>query len=238
MDTLPLARVFSVENAPATAKIVHLLRHAQGTHNIAEDNGRSLQHWDACLTDHGVRQCHAIRAGLMNMDVACILVSPTTRTLQTAQHVFQDALKAGVPCVAQEAFRETVNFCCDARRTVPELYRDFPFADFSHLENETDPIWAHYMNRFGDHLAFTECRETADFARLHQRLRLAVSAISQRPEQNIVVVTHNAFLMHLFDVYSSPGIIDFADPAAKSLLQAPFDNCEMRTAAFDFSPSL
>merc|ERR1711879_608353 len=130
-----------------------------------------------------------------------------TRTLQTAQLTFKEATEVGVPCVAEEAWRETVNFCCDGRWPVSKLKCDFPSVDFSQIKDESDPIWAHYEQQFGDHVAFDGYRESGDLKGLAQRLRRAIASLAQRPERSIAVVTHNAILMHLFNMFSNPGIV-------------------------------
>eukprot|EP00887_Chlorella_sp_A99_P000005 scaffold16.g5.t1 len=77
-------------------KIVHLIRHSQGFHNVAGEADpaayKSHDHLDAHLTDLGWRQAHALGRHIHAMGAAfradVVVVSPLTRTLETAAAAF------------------------------------------------------------------------------------------------------------------------------------------------------
>ena len=106
-------------------KVLHLIRHGQGYHNVAGGaDPVAYRHWDwedAHLTPAGWQQALALRAHLAGLGPAfrpgLVVVSPLTRTLETAAGVFgapwqppaaaggDGAAAAGAPPVmlAQEA---------------------------------------------------------------------------------------------------------------------------------------
>lgn len=118
--TLPGAWAFSADGA----KLVHLIRHGQGAHNVAAAlrgaeayKDQTLR--DASLDDVGVQQATQlgqwIRDARMVVDV--VLVSPLTRTLQTASYMFPEPRPAGLHFVAIEMCREAHGgHPCDQRR--------------------------------------------------------------------------------------------------------------------------
>ena len=90
---LVVARLHSVHNAPPNSKIIHLLRHAQGTHNICPvPDYKYPQHIDARLTPTGMDQCRLARDATNNLEVECIISSSMTRALQTARYSFEGAI--------------------------------------------------------------------------------------------------------------------------------------------------
>lgn len=94
-------RLFSLPNAlnlktdnqpplvslPPTTKILHLIRHAEGTHNISPDH-KTPAHLDATLTRRGVDQCRELARYTKHLKVDAVLVSPMTRCLETARLSF------------------------------------------------------------------------------------------------------------------------------------------------------
>lgn len=85
------------------------------------DNGgdptrRAAEQLDAVLTPFGLEQCGALAkltAGLAGVEL--LVTSPLRRCVQTALHGFQPHIDRGVPLIALESVRETVNFTCDRR---------------------------------------------------------------------------------------------------------------------------
>ena len=83
-------RLFSLHNSrysSPTSKIIHLVRHAEGTHNVSEDH-KTPAHLDATLTAKGVGQCHELAKFTRNLELDAVLVSPLTRCLETARLSF------------------------------------------------------------------------------------------------------------------------------------------------------
>jgi hypothetical protein len=86
-----------------SCKEVHFIRHAQGTHNEAEERAASeglyadpadillevnsgKLYWDPELTEKGVKQCETLNTNFPALDtpIELVVVSPFYRTLQTA----------------------------------------------------------------------------------------------------------------------------------------------------------
>eukprot|EP00904_Undaria_pinnatifida_P003935 jgi/Undpi1/13542/HiC_scaffold_8.g03201.m1 len=199
------------------AKTIHFLRHAQGTHNEAAlVEGRAaymkIEHLDARLTDFGIEQCASLKATKhgIEKEAQLVVVSPLTRAIQTAMLSIEQA--EGVPWVALECIRErSGEHPCDRRRRVSELKVEFSSIDFDAVTDEEDVYWD----------ALGSKRETDEA--MAGRARELFAWLRARPETNIAVVTHSAFLSCLFN---------------KALLAPPhlakwFENCELRTIYMD-----
>lgn len=183
---------------PNRVRTVHFVRHAQATHNEAQkQRGRAAYKdpafHDARLTDFGFEQCAALRPSVQKIaqSVELVLVSPCTRATQTALHCFQDVPADGsVKWIALECLREkTGQHPCDGRRPVSVLRKEFPKIDYDFMEDDSDV--------YGEEVLGLEKRETDEMiiARAHQFF----DWLKDRPETNIAVVTHSAFLSILFN---------------------------------------
>ena len=142
-------------------KTLYLIRHAEGLHNQAKANAtRDRTHsppyavlfenvtgrtyWDAALTPQGRSQCEEARLKMLVSEAAfaepeVVVVSPLTRTLQTASLIYEPGSR---PFVASELCREKVDvYICEGRRNVSELRKEFTHVDFSSVE--TDEVSIH-----------------------------------------------------------------------------------------------
>lgn len=183
-------------------------------------------------------------------DIECIISSPMRRALQTAQHSFEHILRLDqpniqstqeekkvenkhIPFVACEAWRETVNYLCDQRLPLSDLRESFKHVDFDHIQHEHDPIWEKYESLHGAHDEHVTARESRDDKGLRERATLAWDFIGQRNERNIAVVSHSAFFMHIF-TRPELGVVAYADDEVECLMtNKPFENCEIRSIAFE-----
>ena len=200
----------------AGEKLLHFVRHAQGTHNLDPTQNRSPASHDARLTPDGTLQCAALQERTRAICPELVVASPLTRTLQTATLSFEPQLKASnASVVACESLRETVNFLCDGRRSIPVIRSELPDIDFSHVEHDHDQIWAHYENIHGPQSEYAGLRETANLDALRARAAEAMTWISQRPEREIVVVSHCAFLRHLFAFGHERGALGTQSPVVE-----------------------
>jgi len=235
---------FSLFLAERTKK-VHFIRHAEGFHNVEttkQGTNECLHHapgqgarehplWDSRLTDKGIAQAKALKEHLAHRPSGgrsftafdLVVVSPLTRTLETAQHIFGPARKPGLPAflcegavqpprilVREECRERWGQYVCDGRRPIREIAPEFPNFDFSELE-------------YDDDLFYTEDeREPLE----HTRARAVqfLEWLKKRPEKCIAVVTHSPFLRHLFMQFG-------ADKSAedKDTLQRLAGNCELRS---------
>lgn len=231
---------FSIFLAERTKK-VHFIRHAEGSHNVASRNAGTdavlvdnMDYWDAPLTEAGVEQCLDLRRHLANRPSQgrpfthfdLVIVSPLTRTLQTAQHIFGPPRKPGVPSFLSPPFEDTSlprpqilvreearerwgYYSCDGRRNISEIMKEFPDFDFSAIEHDEDVFYT---------------REREPTAHIKDRTIQFLEWLNKRPEKCIAVVTHSSFLRHLFMQFGG----DQAD-TDKSILQRGTGNCELRS---------
>ena len=234
----PRVSLFPAERA----REIHFIRHAEGHHNVAtrEAGGSNdpllrgdrpaaeCALYDARLTPAGVEQCRALRrrlradGKLSSFDL--VVVSPFTRTLETAMHVFGEppaggedgappTLDAGVAYVVREECRERWGlYVCDGRRPMREITADRALAagfDFSGVADDDDA-------------RYEDAREPDDAC--CARAARFLEWLSRRPEKRIAVVTHSSFLRHLLMQFG-----DGLSPADAEALRAPVGNCELRS---------
>lgn len=247
-----------------TVKVVHWIRHAQGYHNVnggADAQKRSCI--DARLTPHGIGQCQGLAEQIRNApegsrlahvrdNAELIITSPVTRCVQTALHSLEPVLEQnpGIPFIANEAIRETVNFNCDRRRPIHEIAADFPMVDFSvACPNDEDAIWEYYEKMLGDDTEYKLEREQAEIHVIADRTRAFFEWLAEeRDEQNIIVCCHATVSRCIFN-YGHPGktacdiaqlldtrgpeaedipVINYANRDAESMRE-DFKNCELRS---------
>ena len=202
-------------------KLIHFLRHAQGTHNVDGDY-KSERNIDARLTRRGFEQCQEFATGATKtknmMDVDCVLSSPLTRCLQTALYSLPHLLlgetvtnttTTKIPFVAKEFWRETVNYNCDRRRTLSEIQAEFPMVNFDNCndeEDDDDALWKQYRTRVGPD--WDTHMESAELYKVADRARAALYDLDHRPEDKILVCTHSAFLRCLLNWGQEGGVPD------------------------------
>lgn len=103
---------------PAT---VHLVRHAQGYHNLSKENEKLP---DPSITPLGEQQCDELRASFPHHgEIAHIVSSPMRRALQTSIRAFgQETL---YPVVALEDLQEVSDLPSDTGSSVAILGAEF-----------------------------------------------------------------------------------------------------------------
>lgn len=223
----PAARLLSYRPdhraVKSSAKIVHFVRHAEGTHNLAGASESKLPlHHDARLTVKGREQCHDLSISTRNLGVECVIVSPMSRCLETAKLSFPHCYESQeVPFVADENWRETVNYLCDSRQRRTVLKGEYPSVDFNFIDHDDDPLWNHYEDKFGCYKTHTRLRESNDPESLFKRIRSAWQSIFERSEKNIAVVSHSAFFLHQFQPYHQrlQNLIEYGDQDVHSSLR-------------------
>lgn len=247
---------FSLFLADQTRK-VHFIRHAEGYHNaetektgsnhcLLKPEGKTASEhplYDSRLTTKGVDQAVCLRKILAHRPSGgrsftafdLVVVSPLTRTCETALHVFGNPRKPGLPAflcngeapygspehkagvkvpaprflVREECRERFGHYVCDGRRSIEEIRREFPDFDFSEVATNEDKY-------------YTDERESDEdcCARAVQFLEW----LNSRPEKCIAVVTHSSFLRHLFGQFGEQMTQD-----KKDSLQRMAGNCELRS---------
>lgn len=164
-------------------KNLYLIRHGHSLHNelfykIGVKAFRIPATIDAPLTNEGHLQ--SIELGntwQKKSEIELVLVSPLTRTLDTAMNIFGDT---DIPMVSEEFLREYPigEDTCNKRSSLTLLKNKYPRIDFN-LISDQDTLWT------------SEYRETID--ELEQRLDKMVKYLQNRKENNIAIVGHSSY---------------------------------------------
>ncbi|KAF2475045.1 phosphoglycerate mutase-like protein [Lindgomyces ingoldianus] len=155
---------------------IHIIRHGQSLHNIQ----RGYPHRDPPLTDAGDEATKKIRITAIP---DLIIISPMTRTIQTALNAFPNLLGSGISECKVEIWpdlREAHDAICNQGVSRAELAAKFPQFDFSQCPEE----WDHAPHS----------RERALLRAETVRTRLRELSATYK---NIVVITHRGFVAFL-----------------------------------------
>lgn len=225
-------------------KIVHFQRHGQGYHNLLgeilreagvpvsiDSTDPTLNPWirpelvDSPLTETGKWQCAQQQPIAARLNPELVVVSPLLRTLQTAKLSFADfypntydKTASSIPWVAHEACREELGvLTCNRRRPLSDIRSDFPDIDFLDM-SEDDTLWNPHHRE--------SSRSKGE--RIYSFL---VDFIANRPETNIAVVTHSAWLFHAMNAVIDCGEDELLD------LSSWYLTGEIRSIKVTFSPN-
>lgn len=187
-------------------KTIHCVRHAEGTHNeinkqfgsdepVTFSTDGSWKYIDARLTNRGIEQCITAKRDLtQDLHPQLVVVSPFTRTLQTAHIMFGG--KGHNFIVHHLAKERSGKFTCDKMRSKSEIGADMR------------PIYEQTADRidFDTYGYPTEEDETWGEEREDSDLVIARSVkllqwIASRPETEIVLVSHSSFFKHMFRTF-------------------------------------
>jgi broad specificity phosphatase PhoE len=175
---------------------MYLLRHGQSHFNLHfSASGVDPGIEDPELTPLGLSQAAAAAEQMATVALTRIIVSPFTRTLQTAQPIV--AMHA-VPVDIMHEVRERAVFTCDIGSPPDALATRFPHHDFAHLPSR----WWH------------EGAETA--AQTIARADAFRALMTARADSaTILLVSHWAFILALTGVPLENGELLEYDPKAK-----------------------
>ena len=163
---------------------VYLIRHAQSEFNAVYDpNGPDPMIFDAPITALGKTQAQQARIEVEKLDIAKAIVSPFTRTLQTAQLIFGNEF----PFQINSEVREQLCNSCDVGSSPHELARKYPHLDFDHL----DDCWWHDGKR--DHRGLSVEPDEV----LQKRANRFVDFLKRESIQSTAIVPHGNFIRAL-----------------------------------------
>ncbi|KAG6438049.1 hypothetical protein SASPL_102982 [Salvia splendens] len=219
-------------------KTIHLVRHAQGFHNVAGEKDHSAymspELFDAALTPLGWKQVDNLRKHVhstgLSKKIELVVVSPLLRTMQTAVGVFggagfDDGINAA-PLMTENAGKSN----CPAISSLNappfvamELCREHlcdigycnscqPSA-YPQIETDEDTLWTLDVREADEDLA--------------ERGQKFLNWLWTREESEIAVVTHSGFLIHTLSAFG-----DDCQPPVKEEICKPFNNCELRSMVF------
>lgn len=226
------------------SKVIHIVRHGQGYHNVAgEVDHLSYMSWDyldASLTELGWQQSEALHAHLdatgIKAQVELVVVSPLLRTLQTAAGVWGGG--AALDESATPLMVSGLGKAPHAAIAAPPKGLKFVANEWCREQNGVHPCdrrnsVSFYKARF-PMVDFSEVstdedtwwhdthRENAQ--ELFARARTFVRWLLDRPESRIAVVSHSSFIFHMCHLFGS----DCSELVRKEIQQG-FRNCEMRS---------
>lgn len=167
-----------------TVKTILCIRHGESTFNAAtSDSGVDPLHYDAPLSELGLKQLQGVRERLQGMEIELVITTPLTRALQTAAGLFADHPRAP-PILVEPLHRERVENSCDVGRSPALLAREFPSFALDHLPD----VWWHSHDSPDERGV---CVEPVEL--VHSRAEAFKRFLLQRPERLIAVVGHGTF---------------------------------------------
>ena len=170
-------------------KNIICIRHGRAFHNVLSDKigekAFSLKEsFDAPLVEEGILQAKELGKNskqLKKIDI--VFVSPLTRTLQTAENIFEKNKIVRIVAIDKmKEFPQGIEVC-NKRRNRIELKEKFKKVDFSSLESDSDQMWR--ADRY----------ERID--ELKERIDEFKQFIMNENYNNIAIVSHNNFLKEL-----------------------------------------
>jgi broad specificity phosphatase PhoE len=170
-------------------KNIICIRHGKAFHNVLSDKigekAFSLKEsFDAPLVEEGILQAKELGENskqLKKIDI--VFVSPLTRTLQTAENIFEkNKIVRIVALDKMKEFPQGIEIC-NKRRNRIELKEKFKIVDFSLLDSDSDQMWRE--DRY------------EKIEELKQRIKEFKQFIMNENYNNIAIVSHNNFLKEL-----------------------------------------
>lgn len=158
-------------------KKIYWIRHGEGKHNvlfrkIGEEAFIKCE--DAELTQVGIDQAKRANKKMKKIQIDLIIVSPLTRTLETASLIFGQ----NTPMISYDEFLEHPQgvHLCNRRKKRSELMKKYPNVDFKIKEV---PKWQdHYETQ----------------SELKKRVKKGKAILKKSKEMNIAVVCHNSYI--------------------------------------------
>jgi broad specificity phosphatase PhoE len=173
------------------APTVHLVRHAQGYHNLCYENEFIP---DPDLTPVGQEQCANLRAAFPYHDrLTHLIASPMRRTLQTCISTFGDGPRAPYPIIALDTLQELADLPADTGSNKDKVAAEFgDKADLSRVREG-------WNEKRSAESPFEPTGEKI-IARAREARRV-IREVAGSGDDHVVVVTHGAFLHFLTDEF-------------------------------------
>lgn len=222
-------------------KTIHLVRHAQGVHNVEGDTDHSAymkpDFFDARITPLGWNQVDLLREHVKESGLAekieLVICSPLSRTMQTAVGVFGgESCSNGVsvpPLMVENAGRPAVSSlncppflaveACRERLGVHPCDKRRSITEYRALFPAID---FSLIESDEDVLWVPDVRET--FESLAERGMKFIDWLWTREEREIAIVTHSGLLSHTLRMYSKE-----CHPTVAQEVSKYFANCELRS---------
>lgn len=236
-------------------KIVHLVRHGQGFHNVAgeltEDLYRDEMYFDAQLTARGWKQAADLNAHVKSsasrINPQVVIVSPLMRAMQTAAAAFGDSQwqegNEAVMLMTEGSEQKEISAAhpAIASAAVPfvacELCREHTG---KHPCDRRRPL-KEYRQKFpGINFSNVKHEDDMHWKADHRESDEVIARrgieflhwISNRPETEIAVVSHSGFLHSMLSNFGETG-----SDSVRNDMQRLFANCELRTVVLGAAES-
>ena len=170
-------------------KLLYCIRHGTALHNVNFwKMGRKAytDFKDTPLIDKGKIEAIKLGTDWKNLfNVELVLVSPLSRTLDTAKYVFQNY--DDVPIIALDELMEhpQAEELCNQRFDKTELVNRYPNIDFSNISDNPKIYWS-------DKLVHEK-----ELVNLDNRINIFKEFVRKRPEKTIAIVSHSSLLGHM-----------------------------------------
>ncbi|KAK4438066.1 Phosphoglycerate mutase-like protein 1 [Sesamum alatum] len=225
-------------------KTIHLVRHAQGIHNVEGDKNykayMSPEYFDAHLTQLGWQQVDNLRkhvhsSGLIKK-IDVVITSPLLRTIQTAVGVFggegytdrMDVLPLMVANAGNSSRAAISSLDCPPILAV-ELCREHlgvhpcdKRRSISEYQCLFPAVDFSLIESDDDSLWKADVRETKE--EVAARGMNFMNWLFTRKEKEIAIVTHSGFLFHTLAAFGND-----CHPLVKKEISSHFANCELRS---------
>ena len=163
------------------SKTLYCIRHGLALHNVLfwhVGTKAYTDYRDTPLLHKGYEQATNLKHTWEDINqIELVLVSPCMRTLQTCTNIFD---KIGVKTIALDSLVEYPfggNDICNKRKDKTMLESNFPWIDFSHINEVTD---------------WPEKDETVED--LEKRIDAFKQFLSTRREKHIAIVSHSSYI--------------------------------------------
>lgn len=160
------------------------VRHGQAEHNVAahgpegDEAYSNPKYKDAPLTPEGIKQAKTTAMNLADLKILDIWASPLTRTIQTAEEIFEET--SAQKLYLHDNLLELLGggHICNERKMKSELKAQFPLWRTEYLP-ETPPFWKERENQYSMH------------SRMDMLLYLLAQIYEDSPEDSYVcIVSH------------------------------------------------
>jgi broad specificity phosphatase PhoE len=163
---------------------IYLIRHAQSQFNAVYEADRpDPLIFDSPLSELGHQQGRQTQSAVATLQINQVIVSPLTRTLQTATLLFGPNRQFDVDPLVRE---QTLN-SCDVGRAPSQLAAEYPHLDFAHLPDH----WWH--NDTPDHRGISVEPDSV----LQERADRFAKQLRDSGARDTAVVTHGNFIQAL-----------------------------------------
>ena len=162
-------------------KVLYCIRHGYAMHNnLFKYLGTKAytEFRDTNLLNEGIFQAKRLNKTWKNIDdIELVIVSPCSRTLETAKFIFKDK---NIPIISKDFLIEYPQGrdLCNRRKNIDDLKTLHPTINFNQIENNI--------------LTWPDKKES--IFELNNRIDKMLDWVVKRPETTIAVISHSSFI--------------------------------------------